>query len=154
MKRLISTSAIALIAIILWSNTSYGQAKDSQKEELVKAQKIAFFTEKLNLSAEESQRFWPVYNEYWQRKNKIIEERRNAMKFCSENMTNLSAQEIERYGDMYINFHKQESELLLEFNEKFKKVLTADKVMKLYLADYDFKTYLLQQIRNSPKKEE
>ncbi len=76
------------------------------------------------------------------------------MKFCSENMDKLSPKEIERYGDMYINFHKQESDLLLEYNIKFKEVLSPEKVMKLYLADYDFKTYLLRQIRNSSKKEE
>jgi Spy/CpxP family protein refolding chaperone len=131
----------------------FGQTKDVQKEEMVKAQKIAFFTEKLNLTTEEAQLFWPVYNEYWQKKNKIIDDRRNAMKFCSENLEKLSDKEIERYGDLYINFHKQESDLLIEFNEKFKKVLTPEKVIKLYFADYEFKTYLLQQIRNAPKKE-
>jgi hypothetical protein len=143
----------SLALLLLFSLSLFGQSKDVQKEELVKAQKIAFFTEKLNLSSDEAQLFWPVYNEYWQKKNKIIDDRRNAMKFCSENLEKLSDKEIERYGDMYINFHKQESDLLVEFNEKFKKVLTPEKVIKLYFADYEFKTYLLQQIRNAPKKE-
>jgi hypothetical protein len=151
MKR-IALTFILLLSLLIVRETLYGQAKDTQKEELVKAQKIAFFTEKLNLSTDEAQRFWPVYNDYWKRKDKIIEDRRNAMKFCSENMENLSAGEIEKYGDMYINFLKQESDLLIEFNEKFKKVLSPEKVMKLYLADYDFKTYLLKQIRDSKKE--
>lgn len=154
MKTLIPFFTIAITLILLGSNPLSAQTKTSDKEELVKAQKIAFFTEKLSLTAEEAQKFWPVYNSYWEKKNKIIEERRNAMKFCAENMDKLSPKEIERYGDMYINFHKQESDLLLEFNKKFKEVLSPEKVMKLYLADYDFKTYLLRQIRNSSEKEE
>jgi hypothetical protein len=55
---------------------------------------------------------------------------------------------------MYINFHKQESDLLVEYNKKFKQILSPEKIMKLYQADYDFKTYLLRQIRNSSSKEE
>ncbi len=153
MKQLFIFYLTPIAFFILFSLSLFGQTKDVQKEEMVKAQKIAFFTEKLNLTTEEAQLFWPVYNEYWQKKNKIIDDRRNAMKFCSENLEKLSDKEIERYGDLYINFHKQESDLLIEFNEKFKKVLTPEKVIKLYFADYEFKTYLLQQIRNAPKKE-
>lgn len=141
------TITVSLL-LFLGSSYSFAQNSNSDKEERVKAQKIAFFTEKLSLTSEEAQKFWPIYNSYWEKKNEIIKERNKAMKYCSENMDELSAKEIERYGDMYINFHKQESDLLIEYNAKFKKVLPAKKVMKLYQADYDFKTYLLRQIRN------
>ena len=153
MKKIKATICITL-SLIAFGAFVNAQTKSSEKEDLVKAQKIAFFTEKLNLSPEEAQRFWPVYNSYWERKNQIIEERKKAMKFCADNMDKLSAKEIERYGDVYINFHKQESDLLIEYNKKFKEVLPPEKVMKLYQADYDFKTYLLRQIRNAPSRNE
>jgi hypothetical protein len=35
-----------------------------------------------------------------------------------------------------------------------KKVLSPEKVLRFYFADYEFKSYLLRQIRNAPKKEE
>jgi hypothetical protein len=140
--------------LFIWLSPISGnsQTKITDKEETVKSQKIAFFTEKLNLTPDEAQTFWPVYNSYWQQKNKIIEERKATMKFCSENMDKLSPKEIEQYGDMYINFHMQESNLLIEYNEKFKQVLAPEKVMRLYLADYEFKTYLLKQLRNKTSK--
>lgn len=140
--------------MLVTPQVAMAQARESEREEAFKAQKIAFFTEKLNLTSEEAQRFWPVYNEYWKRKNKIIEDRRALMKECSERTGRLSARETERYADQYIRSHRLEAELLEEFNERFKKVLPVDKVMKLYLADHEFKTWLLQQIRNAPKKEE
>jgi hypothetical protein len=139
---------------LLLTKGVFAQNKESDREDIVKVQKIAFFTEKLNLSPEEAQKFWPVYNDYWKRKNKIIEDRRTLMKECSDKMSKLSAREIEQYGDLYIKSHKLEAELLEEFNQKFKKVLPVEKVMKLYFADHEFKTYLLQQIRNTSKKEE
>jgi hypothetical protein len=153
MKRIITLTLSIILISLLGINTLLAQTKSSEKEEQVKSQKIAFFTQKLNLTSDEAQRFWPVYNNYWERKNSIIDERKKAMAFCMENIDKLSPKEIERYGDMYINFHKQESDLLIEFNQKFKEVLPPEKVMRLYIADYDFKNYLLRQIRNAPNKE-
>ncbi|MDD2279773.1 MAG: hypothetical protein PHD06_01545 [Bacteroidales bacterium] len=150
MKRFFLIATVLCLALTI---EVLGQS-NTEKEDLVKAQKIAFFTEKLSLTPNEAQEFWPVYNNYWKKKNVIVEERKKAMQYCSDNMDKMSSKEIERYGDMYINFLKQESDLLIEYNKKFKKLLSPDKIMKLYQADYDFKTYLLRQIRNSPSKKE
>ncbi|MDX9853638.1 MAG: hypothetical protein RBS81_07660 [Tenuifilaceae bacterium] len=130
-----------------------GFSQEQSKEEIVKAQKIAFFTQKLKLSSEEAQQFWPVYNDYWARKNAIIEERQAAMKYFSDNSAKLSAVESKKYADMYIKFQKEEADLLVEFHAKFLAILSPDKVMRLYQADYEFKTYLLQQIRRSSKND-
>ena len=153
MKNTFLITITLLVILLLGAKNTVAQSKGEEKEDLVKAQKIAFFTEKLSLTPEEAQEFWPVYNSYWGKKNRIIEERREAMKYCAENLDKLTDKQIEQYGDMYINFHKQESDLLLEYNQKFKEVIPAKKVMKLYQADYDFKTYLLRQIRNSPMRD-
>jgi hypothetical protein len=126
--------------------------KQEKSEEKLKEEKVAFFNQKLDLTTQESEDFWPVYNEYWKRKNQIYDDKRTAMKYCSKNIDRMTNEEIIKYADMYINFQKQESELLIEFNEKFKKVLPPKKVFLLYKTDYEFKTYLLQQIKNSGNK--
>lgn len=126
--------------------------KSTYTEEQLKAQKIAFFTEKLELTPEEAKTFWPVYDDYWERKNKIIAEKRAAMKFCKNNLSGMPQEELSQYADMYISFQKQEADLLLEFNEKFKSVLPPGKVLKLYITDYDFKNYLFHQLKESKKK--
>ncbi|HUX54555.1 MAG TPA: hypothetical protein VMV56_09090 [Williamwhitmania sp.] len=144
---------IFLIATIIFAgNSTKMLAQDNQdKAELVKAQKIAFFTQKLNLTPDEAQRFWPVYNEYWSRKNIIIADRRETMAYCQKNLSRMSSKEIKAYADKYVGFQKKEADLLLEFNLKFQKVLPVEKVMKLYQADNDFKNWLLQQIKGGGK---
>lgn len=144
---------IFLIATIIFAgNSTKIVAQDNQnKAELVKAQKIAFFTQKLNLTPDEAQRFWPVYNEYWSRKNIIIADRRETMAYCQKNLSRMSSKEIKAYADKYVGFQKKEADLLLEFNLKFQKVLPVEKVMKLYQADNDFKNWLLQQIKGGGK---
>jgi len=148
----IRNKTIILFVIPLMLNLFACKDKQEKSEEMLKAEKVAFFTEKLNLTAQESELFWPVYNEYWNRKNKLIDDKRTAMKFCSKNLESMSDEEIIKYADMYINFQKLEADLLIEFNEKFKTVLPPKKVLKLYQTDYDFKTYLLHQIKKSGNK--
>jgi len=146
------TKIIILLAVSFTLGFSSCKPKQEQSEEMLRVQKIAFFTQKLNLTPQEAELFWPVYNEYWNRKNQIIDDKRTAMKYCSKNIEKMADEEVVKYADMYINFQKQESDLLIEFNDKFKRVLPPTKVFKLYQTDYDFKTYLLQQIKKSGKK--
>jgi len=126
--------------------------KVEKNEAELKAEKVAFFNKKLNLTKEEADLFWPIYNEYWVKKNQIYDNRRSAMKYCDKNLVTLSDEEITKYADMYVNFKKEEADLLVEFNEKFKKVLPPTKVFLLYQTDYEFKNYLLKQIQNSGNK--
>lgn len=142
---------IYIIAIFIISFSSCQKSTKKSEQEL-KAQKIAFLTKKMELTPAEAEKFWPVYNEYWNRKYKIIGEKRSAMKYCMENIDRMKDDEIAKYGDMYVNFQKQEADLLVEFNEKFKEILPPSKVFKLYNSDYEFKNYLLQQIKKSGEK--
>jgi len=146
------TKTILLLAIFFALGFSSCKPKQEKSKETLKAEKIAFFTEKLNLTPQEAENFWPVYNEYWERKNRIIADNRIAMKYGSKNLNKMTDEEITKYADMYINFKKKESDLLIEFNEKFKKVLPPTKLFKLYQTDYDFKIYLLHQIKKSGDK--
>lgn len=130
---------------------SFGQDPGQDKTDHIKAQKIAFFTEKLNLTPDEAQKFWPVYNLYWEKKNKIITERREIMAYCEKNLSRMSAKEIKAVADKYVGYQKHEAELLIELNGRLQKILPVEKVMKLYIADNEFKNWLLQQIKGSGK---
>ena len=144
----------AFIFFFSLSSKNFAQEEKSDKGQLIKAQKIAFFTEKIGLSPAEAEKFWPVYNDYWELKNKIISERRNNMTYFAENSDKMTQNELTKYADQYIKYETQLAELLNEYHIKFKKILPIDKVMKIYLADYEFKTYLLKKIKDSGKEDE
>jgi len=144
---------VFILAFTRFASSQEVQSK-SDKEQIIKAQKIAFFTEKIGLTPDEAEKFWPVYNNYWEIKNKIIAERKDKMTFFSQNSDKMSQSEMIKYADQYINFETQLAELLNEYHIKFKKILPIEKVMKIYVADYEFKTYLLMKIKDSGKNED
>ena len=144
----------SVIVLVLFVGFAFSvNAQDSESklhhEQEIKSQKIAFFTDKIGLTPEEAQIFWPIYNDYWAKKNKIISTRKEEMTYFADHSDNMSNDEMIRYADQYIGFEMALAELLDEYHIKFKKILPIDKVMKIYLADYEFKTYLLKKIRES-----
>lgn len=139
-------SFVLLFALIF---ITIGAKAQSEKEQEIKSQKIAFFTDKIGLTPEEAQVFWPIYNSYWAKKNKIIADRKDKMSNFADNFENMSNNEMLKYADNYIRYEMKLAELLDEYHKKFKSILPIEKVMKIYLADYEFKTYLLKKIRES-----
>jgi len=142
---------IFLIAMV---GKSEAQEEKTDKAQLIKSQRIAFFTEKIGLTPAEAEKFWPVYNDYWAIKNKIIAERKEKMTYFAENSNKMSQAELTEYADKYIKYENQLAELLSEYHVKFKLILPIEKVMKIYQADYEFKTYLLLKIKDSGKESE
>jgi hypothetical protein len=128
------------------------QGNGNVVKEKMNAQKIAFLTEKMQLTPSEAQHFWPVYNEYQLKKKKIAENRRANTQYYLRNQKKLSKKELESIADNYVACMRQEADLLSVYNEKFKNVLPADKVIKLYQAEVLFRSFLLNQIRGSNKK--
>jgi len=126
----------------------YNNAQTFYKIEKLRAHKIAFFTARLQLSPEEAQQFWPVYNEYQKLKSQIIEERKKTLLHFIQNFKTLADKEIEELTDKYIQSFDQETELLVEYYEKFKQVLPIRKVMRVYQAENQYKNFLLRQIRD------
>lgn len=149
----IKKSILFLLAILFVSLNAFSQEAKTkaQKEEEIKHQKIAFFTDKIGLTPEEAQVFWPIYNDYWAKKNEIIFNRKKHMTTFAENNENMSKTEMVKHADQYIHFEVELANLLNESHKKFKEILPIEKVMKIYQADYEFKAYLLKRIRESGK---
>ncbi|MFP4041584.1 MAG: hypothetical protein ACLFT6_02355, partial [Bacteroidales bacterium] len=104
---------LILSICLLLSISAAGQEDKNQSiREQIQTEKIAFFTEKIGLTLQEAEKFWPVYNEYWDKKNKIDEERKKSMNAYLNNPDNFSRKEIDELVDNYVDYRMQKAELL------------------------------------------
>ena len=145
-------TGLTLIIFFIFSFKGYSQVYDIDKLEKLNSQKIAFFTQKLQLTPGEAEKFWPVYNEYQKKKNNILLEKRGTDTYFRQSFGTLTDKEIEEISDKYIAYNKAEADLLMEYHEQFKKVLPIKKVMRLYQAKNQYKAMLLRQIRNNQQQ--
>ena len=148
MKIRIFLGILLIFSVLSLQGFAQKDKSEMSIREQINTEKIAFFTEKIGLTLNEAERFWPVYNEYWDKKNKINNERKEKMDAYLNHPESFTRQELEKLSDDYVDYRVQKAKLLEEYHQKFKEVLPVEKVMRLYMADYDFKSYLLKKIKN------
>ena len=136
---------ILIIALLMVSVIGTNAQKESKREKM-EALKIAFITEKLDLTKEESQKFWPVFNQY-QKDKKAISERKKGDK--KPDFDSMSDSEIENFIDSKLVKAQNLLNLRKEYLGEFKKVLPIRKVAKLIQAERNFKREVLKRLKQS-----
>ena len=148
-----STSII--IALLVSCSTLLAQKHSTeerkQHKEKIKSMKIAFITEKLDLTPDEAQQFWPIYNEYENKRSKLLKEKRIEKKKNKEN-PEPSDEEIKKHIDNHFIIRQKELNLDKEYHTKFQTVLPIKKVGALYMAREQFKRDLLKKMKNHHKE--
>lgn len=110
------------------------------KREKIEAIKIGFITQRLNLSPDDSQNFWPIYNQYQKEINDLILQRRASK--------NTQVAEAAEAFDEQIEIDERILEVRKKYRKEFSKVLSPDKINQLYIAEKDFRNELIKQLKN------
>jgi hypothetical protein len=142
MKSIIIITVIAAIAV------SEIGAQTGTRERL-DAYKVAFFTKRLNLTPVEAEKFWPLYNEFQNKRGVIQQERAAINRNFNENELNMSDKEMIDAADRLIALEVQEAAIAQEYNRKFREILSPVKVLRLYQAENQYRMQLLQELRQN-----
>jgi hypothetical protein len=114
----------------------------------IQSHKVAFFTNNIGLLPDEAVQFWPLYNEYFNKRERLID-RKNKLLFqlsSQQTLESVSEKEINALLDAYLHCIEQDAALQKEYYKKFALILPAKKVARYYQADQLFKEILLQTI--------
>ncbi|HNR07597.1 MAG TPA: hypothetical protein PKM27_09800 [Saprospiraceae bacterium] len=112
----------------------------SQRGEKIEALRIAFITNKLSLTAAESEKFWPVYNIY---RREVAELRRQS--FIDTNLEAMSDADAEKA--IQVTIDRMEKELLLFKNlaRDLKPILPARKIALLSKVERAFNEEIIRR---------
>jgi len=141
---------VLIIGLILTSYVGMAQQKlDPQMLELIKTKKIAFLTEQIGLTSQEAQKFWPVYNELDKEKSLLMDKKRELESRGDTPKPGMKEADFRQLAIEMASIHTKEGKLSEEYNIKFLNILSAEKVVKLYLAEGKFRATLLHELRRS-----
>jgi hypothetical protein len=143
---------VIITAFSYFAAPLFAQGDFEERLEKFKTQRIAFITDQLNLTPKEAETFWPVYNEFDTKRQTINRERMKLARQYLKTNNTLSEKEASEMADKFISYQKQEALLAEEYNIKFKSILPATKVLKLYQSEIQFKRKLLKQLRQGAFK--
>ena len=127
-----------IIVFCLSHQLIYGQA--SKDKTNLDSQKIAFYTSKIELTVEESQDFWAVYNEM-ENEIKALKSKNThgKMILINKKYLELSDFELEEILDSKLKMGKNLMDITIKYHEKFKEILPIKKVAKYYQSTKEFK---------------
>jgi hypothetical protein len=127
---------VVLLPLLGWS-------QPKRTGERIEAFRIGFFTQRLQLTPEESQQFWPIFNE-------MEEKERNIRKTYMDDrrLELLSDAEAEQLIDNYFEMEEKLLQVKKEYYQKLRNVLPARKIALLPRIDRQFKERLLEEMRN------
>jgi hypothetical protein len=138
---------IVLISVVTIVFASIGLSGQTPALDKLNAYKVGFFTKRLNLTSQEAEKFWPVYNEYQKQKNLIQVEKGSLIRNFNQNENTLSDNQISEIGDKLVAAIVQESALQVTFHKKLKEVLPPAKVIRFYQAENQYKAQLLNELQ-------
>jgi hypothetical protein len=141
MKKLNEIKKLSILLITCLSSTIiFAQNDLNQKKENRQAQKVAFFTAKMNLNIEESKVFWPVVNEMENELKELKDKNAHGrMILVDKKIEDFSDKELEEIIDARIQMGKEKVDILVKYHEKFKEVIPIRKLAKYYQASKEFK---------------
>jgi hypothetical protein len=141
MKKLNKIKKLNILVIICLSSTIiFAQNELNQKKENRQAQKVAFFTAKMNLNTEESKVFWPVVNEMENELKELKDKNAHGKMMLKDNkIEDFSDEELEDMMDTRIQMGKEKVDILVKYHEKFKEVIPIRKLAKYYQTGTEFK---------------
>jgi Spy/CpxP family protein refolding chaperone len=153
MKKLIIVISLALAVQML----ALAQPKHHERDfKRFEAEKVAYITEQLELSVEEAQAFWPIYNKVQKEQRegiRVIRGHRRALREAIK--AGKSDDEIKPLLDAWLDAEKSFKKPMYEYRAEFVKVLGEAKTAKLYLAEEGFVNRALRQMAgrkpSSPK---
>jgi len=120
-------------------------AADPKVREKINAARVAYITERLGLTSEEAEKFWPVYREFVQKRLDLRKQLREAKK---------SGQDEKALLDLDLKIKQQELDLDKDYSGRLQKVISAQKVMTLRQAEVDFRRLLLRQIQQRQMRDD
>lgn len=127
--------------------------------ERIKAAKVAFVTERLDLDSKTAQQFWPIFNEYEAAKEKLGREFGDKMAdefgihSLHREVDNLSDDKAEKLLSMLLEKQEQQLKLEKDYMGKFAKVLSPKQVLMIHRFDSDFRRKLMNRWQDRDRKD-
>lgn len=138
---------LTLIALVALMAQAIGQEipppPDERTRERIDAARAAFLTERLDLSADQAQRFWPVYNEFNKKRQEL---RKTFMEARRSQSTQATPEEQRKLLELGMNLRQQELDLEKSYADRFLQVITADQMLRLHSGERDFQQMVIKHL--------
>lgn len=133
-----------VFTIFFLFTTFYMAAQDkSEHREKIKALKTAYITEGLNLTAKEAQQFWPIYNEFDEKRRALYRKERAEV----QNAECMTEEKAQAQLEEYVEIEREDYLLKKKYFNDLKKIFSARRIMQLKKIEDEFNEKMMREYR-------
>lgn len=143
--KLLITFLISIIA----TTSLIGQEDRDARKERIQALKVAYLTERLELTSDQAQVFWPIYNQHGERMSAIYDTERKVLKESNRKFDTMDEATAKNTLENIQSFELQKLEAKKDLLNNLKNKLTYKKILILLKSEGDFRRDLLHKLRGN-----
>lgn len=132
---------LTLFLISFWANA---QNREAMKK--IESARIALITERLGLSPNQAEKFWPVYREYNLQRRELRKEFRETRQ--GVDMKTLTEEQSKQLIQKALDIKQKELNLEKDYSHRMTEVITTQQLFKLKNAEKDFQQMILKRIQD------
>lgn len=155
MKKVISVlCALAVFAAGAFAQGPQGaqgprRGGDNGWRERVRAEKVAFLTDEIDLTESEAQVFWPIYNEIQKSQRESFDAVKKAYDAMAKGVQDgKTGKEMDKLVRAYIDAKEKSEGIETKYLNKLLKALPAEKVARYYVAEEKFRHQQIGRLGN------
>lgn len=139
-----------LLTCLLFATSVLAQDEEALKK--IEAARIALITERLELTPEQAEKFWPVYREYTEQRKSLLKEYQSMKN--TRGTHELSEEESRAMLDKGMKIREQQLALEKTYSEKLNRVISNNQLLQLRRAEEDFRKMIIQRLDNRRQQRE
>lgn len=148
--RLFITTTILCVAGMAVTVQAQDKRNDDWKQKMM-SEKIAFLTNEMQITPEEAQSFWPVYNQIFKDKDEALKNVFKTFRELEEAIENgKSEKEIKRLLAAYLEAEQRQRDTDSQVAEQIGKVLPVEKTARFFIAEEKFRRQQIHRLHGKP----
>ena len=147
MKRLLYLIIASWIGVSVQAqDTEEIPQQDLTAKEKIQAARIGLITQRLGLTSEQAEKFWPIYNEFSQKRTDLRKQYREAER--NINPKNPDPKQQQALVDLGLKVKQDELTLEKEYSGRLMNVISAQQMLNLRQAERDFRNIIINMLNN------
>jgi hypothetical protein len=136
---------LTILTFVLFGTAIFAQ--NPEAKEKIESARIGFITERLGLTPEQAERFWPLYKEY---RTKNVEAATRYRRYRAEvDVNELTDDQSKRLVEMELEVKQRRLDLEKEYSKRMLDVISTQQVASLRKAEKDFRGILLRRLQQA-----
>ena len=138
-----------IVPILFFFQISFGQNKEARQR--IESARIALITERLGLTPQQAEKFWPVYNEYNIHRRNLVQEMQSARK--NVDMDNMSEEQGRALMKLGLDVKERQLQLEKTYSDRLVEVISTKQMLSLRKAEDDFRKMIIQRLEDRKRQQ-